>query len=111
MSTRRFTIALPGSRKIGLYASLIVLPGGGMDLVLMGWREAGTRRNRVRAPALVWYGQFAGWGDAIPGLWRMLRRRPRAVSAATSRERADPVLRYLSVRGASLTSCAAASSR
>ncbi len=97
MSTRRFTIALPGLPKIGLYASLIALPGGGMDLVLMGWREAGSRRNRVRAPARVWYGQFAGWTDAIPGLWRMLRRRPRAVSVTTSGECADPVLRYLSV--------------
>jgi hypothetical protein len=98
MSTRRLHVSLPGLPKVGLYISLLLLPGGFIGLLLVCWleRRAAGRGGKTR----MFYSQMRGWRDVIPGLWRLATNRPQinldAGSARGERERIDPAARYLS---------------
>ena len=98
MSTSRLHVSLPGLPKAGLYISLLLLPGGFIGLLLVCWleRRKGARGGKTR----MFYSQMRGWGDVIPGLWRLVRSRPQlnleSGSAPREREVMDPAVRYLS---------------
>ena len=112
MSTRRLNITLPGLPKIGLYVSLLLLPGGFIGLLLVCWME----HRKAQGKARMWYSQLRGWRDVVPGIWSLLTARPRldpepvrlpvnrSVTRCTS-NRLDRCARC----GETATSCAAAS--
>jgi hypothetical protein len=99
MSTRRLQVSLPGLPKIGLYISLLLLPGGFIGLLLVCWLERRASAGRG-GKTRMFYSQMRGWRDLIPGLWRLATSRPQlnldVGSAARERKAIDPAVRYLS---------------
>ena len=81
MSTRRLHIALPGLPKIGLYVSLLLLPGGFIGLLLVCWME----HRKAQGKARMWYSQMRGWRDLVPGIWSLISARPRLNAQAALR--------------------------
>jgi hypothetical protein len=100
MSTRRLHISLPGLPKVGLYVSLLLLPGGFIGLLLVCWLEHRAGGNRSKGKTRMWYSQMRGWRDVLPGLWRLATSRPQLhldVGADPIRQhRVDPAAQYLS---------------
>ena len=100
MSTRRLNISLPGLPKLGLYISLLLLPGGFTGLLLVCWLEHRTRdAGKPKGKTRMWYAQMRGWSDLIPALWRLAVSSPSLnldVGAGGSRlERRDPAAQYV----------------
>jgi hypothetical protein len=100
MSTRRLNISLPGLPRLGLYISLLLLPGGFTGLLLVCWLEHRNKgADKPKGTTRMWYSQMRGWRDLIPALWRLATSEPRlnldAGREATSRERIDPVAQYV----------------
>ena len=73
MSTRRLNISLPGLPKVGLYVSLLLLPGGFIGLLLVYWMEHRKAQGKTR----MWYSQMRGWRDLLPGIRSLVTARPR----------------------------------
>jgi hypothetical protein len=100
MSTKRLHISFPGLPKVGLYVSLLLLPGGFIGLLLVCWLEHRAGRNQQKGKARMWYSQMRGWRDIVPGLSRLITSRPRLDldigPNAPGQERVDPAVRYLS---------------
>ena len=112
MSTRRLHIGLPGLPKIGLYVSLLLLPGGFIGLLLVFWME----RRKAQGKTRMWYSQMRGWRDLVPGIWNLVTARPRLELAAVCSRTSRPVapcstcrLDHWPASGETATSCVAAS--
>jgi hypothetical protein len=100
MSTRRLNVSLPGLPKLGLYISLLLLPGGFTGLLLVCWLEHRNRGgDKPKGKTRMWYSQMRGWRDVIPGLWRFATSTPRLNleigTGAPVRERVDPAAQYI----------------
>lgn len=100
MSTRRLNISLPGLPKLGLYISLLLLPGGFTGLLLVCWLEHRTRgADKPKGKTRMWYSQMRGWRDLIPALWRLAASKPSLnldVGTGSRRlERRDPAAQYV----------------
>jgi len=100
MNTRRFNITLPGLPKLGLYISLLLLPGGFIGLLLVFWLERRAGKNMAPGKAHICYAQMRGWRGVRSALSQLLSCRPTANVAVPERvpaaQPAEAALRYLS---------------
>ena len=103
MSTRRLNVSLPGLPKLGLYISLLLMPGGFIGLLLVCWLEHRGGSEKPKGKARMWYSQMRGWRDVIPGLWRFATSKPglnlETGAAARTAERKDPAAQYVRCAG------------
>ena len=100
MSTRRLNISLPGLPKLGLYISLLLLPGGFTGLLLVCWLEHPNRgADKPKGKTRMWYSQMRGWRDLIPALFRLAISKPQLNldlgRQASNRECMDPAAQYI----------------
>jgi hypothetical protein len=99
MNTRRLNISLPGLPKVGLYVSLLMLPGGFIGLLLVCWLEHRAGGNSSKGKTRMWYSQMRGWRDLIPALFRLAISKPQlnldVGRQAPNRERMDPAAQYI----------------
>jgi hypothetical protein len=100
MNTKRLNVSLPGLPKLGLYVSLLLLPGGFIGLLLVFWLERRAGSKRPQGKARMWYSQMRGWRDLVPGLWRLATSRPQLNldigAGKPAVERIDPAVQYIS---------------
>jgi hypothetical protein len=100
MSTRRFNVSLPGLPKVGLYVSLLLLPGGFIGLLLVCWLERRVAGGKPNGKARMWYSQMRGWRDLLPGLWRLVKSTPKLQldlgAGAPAKQNVDLAARYIS---------------
>jgi hypothetical protein len=103
MSTKRLHVSLPGLPKVGLYISLLLLPGGFIGLLLVCWLERRAGSRRPEGTTRMWYSQMLGWRDLLPGLWRLATSRPRLKTdigrQASGQSPHEPAARYLTPCG------------
>src|SRR5690242_10873242 len=78
MNTTRFNISLPGLPKLGLYISLLLLPGGFIGLLLVFWLERRAGKNTAPGKAHICYAQMRGWRDLLSAVTQLLGGRPTA---------------------------------
>jgi hypothetical protein len=85
MSSKRLVLSVKGLPKLGLYFSLLVLPGGFVGLLLVWWFE--RRCGGVAGKGTTWmrYVQMKGWRDLVPAIWRLISQAPKLSIQAPSR--------------------------